>query len=121
MPAGWPGGTGDDVVARLPHDRVVVGQHAEVVRCRAAVDVDVVHVRGVAGRGQRGGVVVGVLRGGHALGRADAGDVLGGQDEHVAADVVRDRVGERLAADRALPGLDPGEPDLDRVTRTRCR
>ena len=66
------------------------------------VDVDVVHVRAVARRGERGGVVVGVLRGGHALGRAEAGDVLGGQDQHVAADVVGDLVGEVLAADRAL-------------------
>ena len=34
----------DDVVTGLPHDRVVVREHAEVVRGGAVVGVDVVHV-----------------------------------------------------------------------------
>src|SRR5690606_35642135 len=53
-----------------------------------------------------------VLRLGPLLRRGQAGDVLGGQHEHLAADVVMDLVRERPAL------LAQGaEPDLDRVAR----
>ena len=78
----------DDVVAGLPEHGLVVRQHAEMMGRLAALGVEVVDVAGVAGRGQRGGHLVGVLRlGGTGLRRADAGDVLGREDQHVAADV----------------------------------
>ena len=63
---------GHDVVARVPDDRVVVAEHAEVVGRRAAVGVDVVDVEGDAVRAQRVRVVREVLRRGRPGWAGDA-------------------------------------------------
>ena len=98
-------------------------ENPEVVRGPAAGGVEVVDVAGVAGRLERGGVLVGVPRASDALHRADTGRVLGRKDEHVAADVVVHVVGERRSSHRrvlsAAIGVRRREPHLDLVAWLR--
>ena len=62
--------TGDDVVTRVPENRVVVAEHTQIVGCRPSVRVDVVDIERDPVAGERVGVEAEVLRGGHAgLGR----------------------------------------------------
>ena len=84
---------------------LVVREHTQRVRRLAAVGVDVVDVGRVAGALERGDVLVGVAGAGRAVGvgRRDAGDVLGGEHQHVTADLVGDRVGERSPVDGLRP------------------
>ena len=106
--------TGDDVVARVPQDGVVVIEHAEVVRRRAVPRVDVVDVRRDAVGRQRVEVVLQVARPRRhrRLHRRGPGVVLRGHDEHAPAGLRDGLVGERLALLAAAL-----EPDLDRVAR----
>src|SRR5829696_8978470 len=65
-PVGVAGGStglaGDDVVARVPDDALVVAEHAELVRRGPVARVDVVDVGADPVLGQRGEVVLQVLR-----------------------------------------------------------
>ena len=80
----------DPVVPEVPQHRVVVVEHAEVVRHAAAVDVpDVGAVAGLADRPPVGPHVLGRV-GARRVGRVDARVVLVGDDQDVVAAVAGD-------------------------------
>ena len=117
VPSDLAGCPQDDVLTGLPHDGVVVREDTQVVRCLPALQVEVVDVRGVSGSPRarsharpRTAPLVPVL------GRADPVTSSIGEDEHVATDVLLDRVGERLGRHRwSMVAVAGGEPDLDLV------
>ncbi len=99
---------GQVVVAGEPDDRVVVPEHGERVRSLAAHRVDVVGVVCDVVRGERGLVVVDVVRRAVGVCRRRTGVVLRCQQQHAVARVAVHRVGERrrLLARRLEPHLD---------------
>ena len=110
---------GDAVVAHVPDDRLVVAEHAEVVR--DALGVRVPQVGAVAGRADRVQVRLAVLQaaaGRVRVRRVDAVAILVGDHEHLRAHAL-DGVGERGRLDVVVAPAVPllaAEPDLDLVT-----
>ena len=111
-PAGF---AGDDVVAGVPDDGVVVRQHAQGVGCRPLPRVDVVDVVAGAVGVERVLVEAQVVRPA-VLHRRGARVVLGRHDQHVVVGFLDGLVGERLARLTAA-----FEPDLDAVARFGSR